>query len=160
MNIRDILYLLGIFLFFSCAKVVRQDTNEWEESRSIVVESIEKTGDCFDNHCTFKGKTYVAQGVAICGSILYRLYESGLCETYNIDNIRQPRKVATFELGSRNLLNHSNCAQIMLPGNGDTLIYVAGLRGKCYVERISSNHSELLQTIPCLHWICFTIRRI
>lgn len=147
MKLRDLLYLLGILLLLSCTKETIQDIIGQGESRLIVVESIEKTGDIFENFCTYEGKTYIAQGVAICGNTLYRLYDSGLCETYNIDDITRPRKLATFELGSRNVLNHANCAQIKLPGNGDTLLYVAGLRGKCFVERISADHSALLQTI-------------
>ena len=150
MKIRDIIFVLVILPLCSCAKDIldlKQDESEAGEARIIVVESIEKTADKLENYCTFEGVTYVAQGTAICGNILYRLYDTGLCQTYSIEDISNPRKLATFELGSRKDLNHCNCAQIMLPDNGDTLLYVGGLRGKCFVERISTDHSELVQTI-------------
>ena len=91
---------------------------------------------------------FAGQGVAVRDKVMYRLYDSGLCQTYDISDLGDPVKIASFGLGSRHSLNHSNCAQFCVNDDGDTLLYVSGLKGgKTFVERITTTGSTLVQTI-------------
>lgn len=142
--------LIGAFHLFSCSDL-SMDTmprDEYEGTAQIVViESIDKTAENLENYCAFDGKYYSAQGVSVIGNTLFRLYDTGLCKVYDISDLSQPRILSTFQLGSRNPNNHCNCSQIRLTSTGDTLLYVAGLSGKCFVERLSISSSTLVQTI-------------
>lgn len=88
------------------------------------------------------------QGAAVLDGVLYRLYNTGLCQTYDMTDPANPEKIASFKLGSHQSSNHSNCAQFYVEENGDTLLYVSGLKnGKAYVERISPTWASLVQVI-------------
>ena len=116
------------------------------------VISVKKIAAGIDTSCQFDGRNYAGQGFAECLGIGYRLYDTGLCQTYDLSDLESPRKIASFALASRGSKNHSNCAQFGLDEDGNPLLYVSGLSGKCYVERISSEESSLVQvvTLPAL----------
>jgi len=108
------------------------------------VKAIIKTGDGIENKC----QPWSGQGVAVKDKVLYRIYDSGMCQTFDISDLTAPTKIATFALGSNMNSNHANCAQSCLDENGDMLLYVSGLRGgKTYVERMTTTGSTLVQTI-------------
>ena len=115
---------------------------EVKVKRDFIIGSIDNT---------YAGNS--GQGAAVRDGILYRLYNTGLCQTYDLTDPANPVKIASFRLGSHQSSNHSNCAQIYVEDSGDTLLYVSGLKnGKAYVERISPKESSLVQiiTIPQL----------
>ena len=117
-----------------------------------IVISVKKIAQGIDTSCQFDSRKYSAQGFAECMGIGYRLFDSGICQTYDLSDIESPRKIATFSLASRGSKNHSNCAQFDLDVNGNPILYVSGLYGKCYVERITPEESALEQviTLPAL----------
>lgn len=122
--------------------------SEWiqrvEMNGEFKVKHIFQTGEGMENRC----QTWSGQGVSVRDSIMYRLYDTGLCQTFDISNLAKPLKLATFELGSHMPTNHANCAQSFIDDNGDLLLYVSGIRdGKTYVERIHTDSSTLVQTI-------------
>ncbi len=117
---------------------------DFEFTTDFKVKQIYKTGEGVENKC--QGQT--GQGVAVWDNIMYRVYDTGYCQTFDISDFANPRKLATFSLGSRWGSNHANCAQACLDENGDVLLYVSGLRGgKTFVERITATGSTLVQTI-------------
>jgi hypothetical protein len=108
------------------------------------VQQIFKIGEGIENKC----QGLSAQGVIVKDHVMYRLYDSGLCQTFDLSDITKPVKIASFELGSHKYSNHANCAQGFVDENGDLLIYVSGIYGgKTYVERITTTGSNLIQTI-------------
>ena len=145
-----LLTIVGV-VSYSCEG---QDLDEWNENcedwiekvesqKKVKVKRIFSTGG-IDN--TFAGHS--GQGVAIRDRIMYRLYNTGLCQTYDLADLANPVKIGSFNLGSHLSSNHSNCAQTLLDENGDVLLYVSGLKnGKTYVERISTTESSLVQVI-------------
>ena len=120
---------------------------EWIQNLGVTgelpVKRVYKTGDGIENKCNSSS----GQGGAIRDGILYRLYHSGYCQTFDITDLAHPVKTGTFRLKSSRSTNHSNCAQIWVDTDGQRYLYVAGLRGKCFVERITQDGSILIQTI-------------
>ena len=115
-----------------------------EYSGGFKVKQIYMTGGGVETK--FQG--FAGQGVAVRDNIMYRLYDSGLCQTYDITDFANPVKVASFGLGSRQSSNHSNCGQFYVDENGDSFLYVSGLKGgKTFVEQITETGATLVQTI-------------
>lgn len=145
------LTLIGSFSL-SCEGQDLQDLEEtsgdWiqrveSKKEDIKVKRVVATGS-IDN----MNKSNSGQGVAVRDGIMYRLYDTGQCQTYDLKDLSNPVKIATFNLGSYQYSNHSNCAQTYVEDNGDTLLYVSGLKnGKAYVERIYPTGSSLVQVI-------------
>ncbi len=122
--------------------------------------SVKKIGNGIDNSCQFNNRNYSGQGFAIWENVGYRLYDTGLCQTYDMSNLDSLSRIATFELGSRMALNHSNCAQFGQDEDGTPLLYVSGLRSKCFVERITPEGSTLVQIITLLPLEVFNVSRV
>ena len=127
---------------------IEEQNGEWIENlianNKLEVQKICKTGEGIENIC----QGYSAQGVMVKDRVMFRLYDSGLCQTFDLSDITCPQKIASFELGSHIFSNHANCAQGYMDENGEFLMYVSGLHhGKTYVERISTTGSTLVQTI-------------
>ena len=122
--------------------------------------SVKKIGNGIDNSCQFNNLNYSGQGFAIWQNVGYRLYDSGLCQTYDMSNLDSLSRIATFELGSRMNSNHSNCAQFGHDEEGAPLLYVSGLRSKCFVERITPEGSTLVQIITLLPLEVFNVSRV
>ena len=120
---------------------------EKEPEDTTKVELIVKTGKGVDNRCD----TWSGQGGAIRDRILYRLYDTGLCQTYDITDLARPFKIAKFELGSHMLGNHANCVQSCVDTVGNVFLYVSGLKGgRAYVEWVSPMAAMLVQTITLM----------
>ena len=146
-----LLTIAGLF----CNSCEGQDMPEIETSSEDWIQQIESkkedakvkwayTAGSIDN--TYQGHS--GQGVAIRDRIMYRLYNTGQCQTYDLTDLANPVKIGSFNLGSHQSSNHSNCAQIYVEENGDTLLYVSGLKnGKSYVEKVSRTGSSLVQVI-------------
>lgn len=122
----------------------------WKKQVAITgyfeVQQIVKLGNGIENN--YQGIS--AQGVMVNDNVMYRLYDSGFCQTFDISDLQRPVKISSFALGSRNTSNHNhaNCAQGYVDENGDLLMYVSGLNGgKAYVERITKTGATLIQTI-------------
>lgn len=111
------------------------------------VDLIVKTGKGVDNRCD----TWSGQGGAIRDRILYRLYDTGLCQTYDITDLARPFRIAKFELGSHMLGNHANCVQSCVDTLGNVFLYVSGLKGgRAFVEWVSPTAALLVQTITLM----------
>lgn len=165
-ELRQLLYFIILFpICISCGQddeekyldtvVYTQNKPDGASSRQVQsvdgLYTIRKTGLNVNNSPTHNGRTLSSQGAAISDVILFRLYDSGICQTYNISDIDNPIPLNIFELGSFYSSNHCNTAQFAsknLYNNGiPLLLYVAGLRGKCFVEEIYESYSVLAQTI-------------
>lgn len=146
MPIRHAILLLVIIPFFLLGCSHLQDALV-EEDTEFSIEKIKKIAVNIENYCYHQGYYYTAQGMAINDTILYRLYDTGLCKVYDISDIDSPKIVSSFELKSRNSGNHCNCAQLLCNKEGYVLLYIAGLGGKCFVERVTLESSTLIQTI-------------
>ena len=87
--------------------------------------------------------------MAINDHVMYRLYDTGICQTFDISDIDNPIPISHFELGSYMQSNHCNCAQFLQKSSSEEFLYlyVTGLQGKCFVEKIDSFSSTLVQTI-------------
>lgn len=137
-------------LLFSCqGNSLDFDDNQriYVETDCIIVDSIRKTGLDVRNYYYENGAFHSAQGMAIHNSIMYRLFDTGFCQTYSIEDIDKPLYISSFPIGSFSEVNHCNCAQFIPELDGELYLYIAGLRGKCYVERITQDSSQLIQTI-------------
>ena len=102
------------------------------------------------NSLIYKGVNRTCQGVAIKDGVMYRLYNTGVCQTFDISELDCPQPLNMFELGSFLSTNHCNCTQFSpesFSTRDSALLYVAGLHGKCFVERITRESSKLVQTI-------------
>lgn len=121
--------------------------------------SVKRIENGIGNSCRVDNRTYSAQGFAIWQNVGYRLYDTGLCQTYDLSDLDSLSRIATFELGSRMTSNHSNCAQFGLDENGEPLLYVSGLRSKCFVERIAPEGSTLVQIITLLPLEVFNVSK-
>ena len=137
--------------FLSCTKKaevidVNRVQNRVVNTGVFQISSIEKHAGSLDNYCFFQGQKRVGQAVAIHDKILYRLFNTGVCQTYDIEDVSNPVLLSTFVLGSYGSANPCNCAQFV-EQDGDLYLYVAGLRGMCYVEKLTSNSATLIQTI-------------
>ena len=108
------------------------------------VKAVIMTGTGMENRYQGRG----GQGMAIHDRIMYRLYDTGLCQTLDLSDLAYPKKIASFELGSHASSNHANCAQTRIDENGDVLLYVSGQKdGRTYVERMTTSSATLIQTI-------------
>lgn len=147
-----VLTSIGLVVISACNSLesdcVDELDNDWImhlDGRNLIeVKHIYKIGDGIENNC----QGFSAQGVFVKDSVMFRLYDSGLCQTFNVSDLTKPVKIGAFELGSHNYSNHANCAQGYVDENGELLMYVSGLYGgKTYVEKITATGSELIQTI-------------
>lgn len=145
--------LLFIILscFLSCSEKadiidVKKVQNRVVNAGVFRIKSIEKKARSLDNYCLYHGQKRVGQAVAIHDKTLYRLYNTGVCQTYDIEDASNPVLISTFELGSYGSANHCNCAQFV-EEDGELYLYVAGLKGMCYVEKLTLNSATLIQTI-------------
>lgn len=96
------------------------------------------------------GSTYYGQGADVYGDLAFRLHNQGICEVFNIADYNAITKISQFELGSKGTANHANCCAFgkELSETGFPYLYVAGgYYGRCYVEKVSENGAELVQTI-------------
>lgn len=116
-------------------------------ARVFDIGEIRKVAKGFQNECPFDGFSLIGEGVAVNGTTMYRVYDKGVCQTFDISDIENPKPIATFELGSYVPSNHANCSQFFQDEDGTVYLYVSGLRGKCFVERITETSSSLVQTI-------------
>lgn len=140
-----VIVIMSIFMQ-GCAHSLDSYFEEEEEER-IVVDVIRKTATNIVNECYFQNHYYPAQGIAINNKTLYRLYDTGICMTYDITDVNHPSLLSTFELKSRRAKNHCNCAQILQLDDDKVYLYIAGLSGKCFVEQITPYASTHIQTI-------------
>ena len=109
---------------------------------------VRKVGTNIVNYVTYNESNKSAQGMAVYGNTMYRLYNTGICQLFDISDRYNPKPLNIFALGSFGSRNHSNCAQFAPTSNFDVpLLYVSGLYGKCYVEELSNNSSKLIQII-------------
>lgn len=148
-----IVYLFLLILILSCSTIkdyIDEDFFDSDNNIDITLSRltfVKKIGLNISNYCSLKGVLYSSQGVSINNGVLYRLFDSGICQSYNLSDINNPLLISTFELASRGTNNHCNCSQFYYDNNTGLLLYISGLRGKCYVEKISVNSSRLIQTI-------------
>lgn len=108
--------------------------------------TIRKTAIGLSNYLTYNGNNLSCQGMAIRHNKMYRLYITGVCQIYDITDINHPVFQKRFELGSYSPTNHSNGAQFDI-NSTENILYVSGLKGKCYVEKITNDSSVLIQCI-------------
>jgi hypothetical protein len=112
--------------------------------------SVKKIGHNIQNGLNYNGRHNSAQGASIRKQTLFRLYDTGICQTFDITDIENPSLISTFKLASFQETNHSNGCQFSFrEGNelDSTLLYVTGSLGRCFVEKISDTSSTLIQTI-------------
>ena len=67
------------------------------------VKAVIMTGTGMENRYQGRG----GQGMAIHDRIMYRLYDTGLCQTFDLSDLAYPKKIASFELGSHASSNHA-----------------------------------------------------
>lgn len=94
-----------------------------------------------------------AQGLAIYGDYLFRLYQYGYCYVYDISDISNIFLVNTFKLGSYATNTHPNCAQFAptppLADTGFPLLYVTlgNSKEQMAIEKVSLDGSECLKRV-------------
>lgn len=150
------LLFLMVFGLVCTACVVKDLEEELEngELEPVVIqpdssklELIVKTGEGMENRCA----GWSGQGAAVQGKVLYRIYDSGICQTFDISNLAHPAKIDSFALGSQMIANHANCAQSCVDTAGNVFLYVSGLKGgRCYVEWVTPNAALLVQSITLM----------
>lgn len=96
---------------------------------------------------TYKKKS--AQGMAIFGDYAYLANEGGLCR---ILDLKKGKVLREFHFESSSKDNHVNSASFgkaIYKGTHVPLIYLSEcmVKGRCFVERITADSSELVQTI-------------
>ena len=145
-----LLAIAGLF----CNSCEGQDLDDWNENCEDWIEKVEAKTEVKVKRVYSTGgidNTYAGhsgQGVAVRDRIMYRLYNTGQCQTYDLTDLTNPVKLGSFDLGSHQYSNHSNCAQTYLDDNGNVLLYVSGQKnGKAYVERVTTTGSSLVQVI-------------
>lgn len=90
------------------------------------------------------------QGFDIYKDVIFQCYDKGTCATYDLNTGRQ---IGTFTLGSGYASNHCGNANFGVEFPQDNTefpaLYVSGdLTTKaCYVESVTTTHSDLIQTI-------------
>ena len=90
------------------------------------------------------------QGFAVYGNDAFVMYETGICDIYDLTT---GKFVNSFHLGSYGFSNHTNAANfgVEFPeGNPDfPAIYISECsgQGRCFVESITTSGSKLIQTI-------------
>ncbi len=146
--LRNLLFIIGILLITSCDS---EDTRETLKRSYIVINSDTLNIRRYYNSdmstmVYVDGKQLTAQGCAIRDNYLYRFYDRGYCKVFQIENDYNMSFVKEFKLGSYQEGNHGNSAQFENK-MGNTLLYVAGTKRKCYVELLEGNKSKILQTI-------------
>lgn len=130
-----------------------------DETSPLAGAFIKKINDGIDNSFILDGKHRNGQGFAVYRKTAYRLYDSGVCQAYDFSDIEAPAKISSFLLGSSKFKNHSNCAQFGPESDGAPLLYISGLSGKCFVERMSPEGSELAQTLTLLPMEAYNISK-
>lgn len=113
----------------------------------IEVKSVRKAGTSVVNGFMYEDSYRIAQGMAVSESVMYRFFTTGMCKTYDVSNLDAPKEIATFKLASYSETNHANSGQFYTESDGERYVYISGLDGKCFVERITPSSSELVQTI-------------
>lgn len=100
------------------------------------------------------GVEHSGQGFSIYGKYLFRGYDRGYIEVFDISNLGSVCKVGAFKLGSyinntTITYNHINCASFGLELNdsGFPYFYDGAMKNKIFVEKITTNSAELVQTI-------------
>lgn len=123
-----------------------------EEDSPFSGFNIKKISSGIENFFVRDGVNCSAQGFAVAGKTAYRIYDTGACQTFDISDIEAPEKISSFILGSGNMKNHGNCAQFHIDPGEEPLLYVSGLYGNCYIERIHPEGAELVQrlTLPAM----------
>ena len=95
------------------------------------------------------------QGCAIYGNNLFRFHQNGLCDVFDISDVDNVTMVSQFELGSYYESNHANTGSFGTIIDADTnmpYLYVSGgYNKKCYVEKVTTTGSTLVQTITLSH---------
>lgn len=96
------------------------------------------------------------QGMAIYGDMMFSLHNTGICTVIDLKN---KKLLSEFSLASFGKTNHANVAsfgkEFYSPEDEFPLLYVSqvwkervhNMKDVCYVERITKNSSELVQTI-------------
>ena len=87
-------------------KTINNEDNN--KSRKYIVR---KVGTNIVNYVTYNESNKSAQGMAVYGNTMYRLYNTGICQLFDISDIYNPKPLIIFALGSFGSMNHSNCAQ-------------------------------------------------
>ena len=154
------LFFLIVFGLICTACVVKDLEKEVEEQlengeltpvviqpdSTVKIDVIVKTGDGMENRCG----GWSGQGCAIHDKVLYRIYDTGLCQTFDISDLAHPAKIDSFALGSHMTSNHGNCAQSCVDTAGNVFLYVSGLKGRCFVEWVTPHASLLVQSITLM----------
>lgn len=96
------------------------------------------------------------QGMAIFGDMMFSLHNTGICTVIDLKN---KKLLSEFNLASFSKTNHANVAsfgkEFYSPEDEFPLLYVSqvwkervnNMKDVCYVERVTKNSSELIQTI-------------
>lgn len=113
----------------------------------IKVSGVRKMGSSILNGFMYEDSYRIAQGMAISDGVMYRFFTTGMCKTYDVSDLDNPTEIATFKLASYSESNHANSGQFYTESDGEKYVYVSGLDGKCFVEKITPTSSELIQTI-------------
>lgn len=154
-------HLLICSVLTSCDRL--EDPSEYlpikDENSPISGIYIKKIADGIDNSYIMDDSPLNGQGFAVHGKTAYRLYDTGICQTYDFSNIESPIKLSSFPLGSSITKNHSNCAQFGGEMDGKPLLYVSGLSGKCFVEKVDPEGSECVQTLTLLAMESYNISK-
>ena len=144
MNTNLILYCF-LLLQYLLVSACRSENDDIE-----VIVTVRKIGLNMRNGLKYEGRQYAAQGVAIWDKTLYRLYDTGICQSFDISEIEKPLLISTFPLASYQKTNHSNGGQFLSIREttiDSPFLYVSGSLGRCFVESISDKSSTLIQTI-------------
>ena len=147
------LFFLYVLSAFSCVSKVEGRFDVLDNADRIKLVSIKKIYSTLSNSCSYQNKSQSGQGMAIQGDRMYRLFNSGICKIYSISDPNDPLLISTLEMGSYGKDNHCNCAQFDIREDGSVFLYISsvrelnGLRGKCYVEKITGTSFKLVQTI-------------
>ncbi len=96
------------------------------------------------------------QGMAIHGDYMFSLHNTGICTVIDLKN---KKLLSEFNLACYSKTNHANVAsfgnEFFKPEDEFPLLYVSqvwkekvnNMKDVCYVERVTKNSSELVQTI-------------
>lgn len=96
------------------------------------------------------------QGMAIYGDMMFSLHNTGIC---TLIDLKSKKLYSEFNLASYSKTNHANVAsfgkEFYSPEDEFPLLYVSqvwkeivnNMKDVCYVERVTKNSSELVQTI-------------
>ena len=112
-----------------------------------------------DYKVTVDDNVLYSQGMAIYGNYMFRLYQCGYCQLYDITDYYDIKFVAGFKLGSYsvNPENHANTCQFaptIREGQQFPLLYV-GTKGHTYVEQIRYDEEHDSWSSECIQDIIF-----